>query len=81
MWTQGFNFAGAKALKEAKIPLVGFVNEKNVISPKEKDIRTAILGTWIDAGAELGNGTFSDIQPKFQDFSEIPCVPPRNRIE
>lgn len=61
MWTQGFNFAGAKALKEAKIPLVGFVNEKNVISPKEKDIRTAILGTWIDAGAELGNGTFSDI--------------------
>lgn len=36
MWMQGFNFAGAKALKEAKIPLVGFVNEKMLYPPRKR---------------------------------------------
>ncbi len=61
MWVQGFNYSGAKALENSRMPLVGFVNEKNLISPKERDIRTAIVGTWLHAGAEIGNGTFSGI--------------------
>ena len=61
MWVQGHNYSGSEALRQARVPLVGFVNEKSMISPKEKDVRVAMMGNWLAAGAELGNGTFSDI--------------------
>ncbi|MDD4819420.1 MAG: polysaccharide deacetylase family protein [Flavobacteriales bacterium] len=61
MWVQGFNYAGAKALAQSKMPMVGFANEKNLIAPKEKNIREAMIGTWLDSGMEMGNGTFSAV--------------------
>ena len=61
MWVQGFNYAGAKALAQSKMPMVGFANEKNLIAPSEKDIREAVIGTWLDSGMEMGNGTFSAV--------------------
>lgn len=60
-WTQGYNYSGARALEESRMPLVGFVNEKDLIAPKERDERVAMVGSWLLAGAEIGNGTFSDI--------------------
>lgn len=60
-WTQGYNYSGARALEESRMPLVGFVNEKDLIAPKERDERVAMVGSWLLAGAEMGNGTFSDV--------------------
>ena len=60
-WTQGYNYSGARALEESRMPLVGFVNEKDLIAPKERDERAAMVGSWLLAGAEIGNGTFSDV--------------------
>lgn len=61
MWVQGFNYTGAQTLSKSKMPMVGFVNEKNLIAPTEKEKREAIIGTWLDSGMEIGNGTFSSI--------------------
>ena len=62
-WTQGYNYTGARALQDSRMPLVGFVNEKDLVAPKERDERAAIVGSWLLAGAEIGNGTFSDVPP------------------
>jgi hypothetical protein len=41
------------------IPAVGFVGENRVQIPDAEERRTALLRTWIDAGLELGNQTYS----------------------
>jgi peptidoglycan/xylan/chitin deacetylase (PgdA/CDA1 family) len=46
-------------IKKHQIPAVGFVNESLLYMPNETDARIAILKSWIDAGVELGNHTFS----------------------
>lgn len=46
-------------LRDQKIPVVGFVNEKKLYVPGEVDQRIAALKMWVDYGFELGNHTFS----------------------
>ncbi|HKF02364.1 MAG TPA: polysaccharide deacetylase family protein [Candidatus Sulfotelmatobacter sp.] len=46
-------------LRDQKIPVVGFVNEKKLYKPGEVDQRIKALQMWIDYGFELGNHTFS----------------------
>jgi peptidoglycan-N-acetylglucosamine deacetylase len=46
-------------LRDQKIPVVGFVNEKKLYKPNEVDERIKALGMWLDYGFELGNHTFS----------------------
>jgi peptidoglycan-N-acetylglucosamine deacetylase len=46
-------------LRDQKIPVVGFVNEKKLYKPGEVDERIKVLGMWLDYGFELGNHTFS----------------------
>ena len=47
------------ALKAESIPSVAFVNESKLYRAGEVDARIALLRAWRDAGAELGNHTFS----------------------
>jgi len=47
------------ALKKESIPSVAFVNESKLYRTGEVDARIALLRAWRDAGAELGNHTFS----------------------
>ena len=49
------------ALRQEKIPAVGFVNEKKLYRPGEVDERIKALDLWLDAGLELGNHTFSHL--------------------
>jgi len=49
-------------LKAAKVPAIGFVNERKLFADGEIDRRTALLKRWLDAGHELGNHTYSHIQ-------------------
>ena len=46
-------------LRDQKVPVVGFVNEKKLYKPGEVDERIKALQMWVDAGFELGNHTFS----------------------
>jgi peptidoglycan-N-acetylglucosamine deacetylase len=46
-------------LRDQKIPVVGFVNEKKLYKPGEVDERIKALQMWVDYGFELGNHTFS----------------------
>lgn len=46
-------------LREAKVPTVGFVNEKKLYKLGEVDERIKALQMWLDNGFELGNHTFS----------------------
>jgi peptidoglycan/xylan/chitin deacetylase (PgdA/CDA1 family) len=46
-------------LRDQKIPVVGFVNEKKLYKPGEVDERIKALHMWLDYGFELGNHTFS----------------------
>jgi peptidoglycan-N-acetylglucosamine deacetylase len=46
-------------LRDQKIPVVGFVNEKKLYKPGEVDERIKALNMWLDYGFELGNHTFS----------------------
>ncbi len=47
------------ALKAAKAPAIGFVNEEKLYKTGEVDARIAVLQAWLDAGFDLGNHTFS----------------------
>src|SRR5262245_20355544 len=43
-----------------KIPVIGFVNERNLlVADKRDEARVQLLRLWLDAGLELGNHTFS----------------------
>jgi peptidoglycan-N-acetylglucosamine deacetylase len=46
-------------LRDQKIPVVGFVNEKRLYKPGQVDERMKALSMWLDYGFELGNHTFS----------------------
>jgi peptidoglycan/xylan/chitin deacetylase (PgdA/CDA1 family) len=46
-------------LRDQKIPVVGFVNEKKLYRPGEVDERIQALRLWLEDGFELGNHTFS----------------------
>ncbi len=46
-------------LRDQKIPVVGFVNEKKLYKVGEVDQRIQALRMWLDYGFELGNHTFS----------------------
>src|SRR5215813_15084157 len=46
-------------LRDQKIPVVGFVNEKKLYKPGEVDQRIQALRMWVDYGFELGNHTYS----------------------
>ncbi|HEY6371478.1 MAG TPA: polysaccharide deacetylase family protein [Candidatus Sulfotelmatobacter sp.] len=46
-------------LRDQKIPVVGFVNEKKLYRTGEVDERIKALQLWLDDGFELGNHTFS----------------------
>ena len=46
-------------LRDQKVPVVGFVNEKKLYHSGEVDQRIQALRMWIDSGFELGNHTFS----------------------
>jgi peptidoglycan/xylan/chitin deacetylase (PgdA/CDA1 family) len=48
------------AMKEAGIPLIGFVNEGKLVSgDKVETSRVHLLKDWVDAGFDLGNHTYS----------------------
>jgi peptidoglycan/xylan/chitin deacetylase (PgdA/CDA1 family) len=47
------------ALRDQKVPAVGFVNEKQLYHFGEMDERIKALQVWVDNGLELGNHTFS----------------------
>jgi peptidoglycan-N-acetylglucosamine deacetylase len=46
-------------LRDQKVPVVGFVNEKKLYKTGEVDERIKALQMWLDYGFELGNHTFS----------------------
>ena len=46
-------------LRDQKIPVVGFVNEKKLYKTGEVDERIKALQLWLDYGFELGNHTYS----------------------
>jgi peptidoglycan/xylan/chitin deacetylase (PgdA/CDA1 family) len=49
-----------EAIDESGVPAVGFVNERKLYVENELDCeRVAMLESWLDAGLELGNHTYS----------------------
>jgi peptidoglycan/xylan/chitin deacetylase (PgdA/CDA1 family) len=46
-------------LRDQKVPVVGFVNERKLYKLGEVDARIGALRMWLDYGFELGNHTFS----------------------
>jgi peptidoglycan/xylan/chitin deacetylase (PgdA/CDA1 family) len=46
-------------LRDQKVPVVGFVNERKLYKSGEVDERIKALQMWIDYGFELGNHTFT----------------------
>ena len=60
-------------LRDQKIPVVGFVNEKKLYKPGEVDERIKALQMWLDYGFELGNHTFSHMslnQRELRDWED-----------
>jgi peptidoglycan/xylan/chitin deacetylase (PgdA/CDA1 family) len=49
------------ALRDQKVPAVGFVNERKLYKFGEVDDRIRALRLWLDYGFELGNHTFSHL--------------------
>jgi peptidoglycan-N-acetylglucosamine deacetylase len=47
------------ALRDEKVPVVGFVNERKLYKLGEVDRRIKALHLWLDYGFELGNHTLS----------------------
>jgi peptidoglycan-N-acetylglucosamine deacetylase len=46
-------------IRDQKVPVVGFVNEKKLYKLGEVDQRIGALNMWLDYGFELGNHTYS----------------------
>ncbi len=57
-------------IRKQKEPVMGFVNESKLHDkgPEELAARTALLEQWLDAGAELGNHTYSHADINVVDF-------------
>jgi len=59
--------------KAHHVPAIGFVNERKLQVPGERDARVALLQHWIDAGIPLGNHTYAHLSfqrtplPQFED--------------
>jgi peptidoglycan/xylan/chitin deacetylase (PgdA/CDA1 family) len=53
-----------ESVRRNNVPAVGFVNERKLYRRGETDARTDLLRAWLDAGLELGNHTFSHINPQ-----------------
>jgi peptidoglycan-N-acetylglucosamine deacetylase len=51
------------SLKRNRVPVTAFVNERKLYTRGEADARINLLRAWLDAGAELGNHTFSHANP------------------
>jgi len=66
------------------VPAVGFVNESKVDVEGETDERVGMLRTWVDAGLELGNHTYSHPSPHHvpltQYFEDIVRGEPFTRV-
>jgi peptidoglycan/xylan/chitin deacetylase (PgdA/CDA1 family) len=58
------------SFKRNGVPVVGFVNERKLYTRGEADERINLLRAWLDAGAELGNHTFSHINPQRAPLSD-----------
>lgn len=50
-----------RSLAANRVPAIGFVNEGKLHRGAEAPERTALLRSWLDAGHELGNHTYSHI--------------------
>lgn len=50
-----------KKITANKVPAIGFVNERKVDIASQRAARTAVLKTWLDAGLDLGNHTYSHV--------------------
>jgi len=60
-------------LRDQKVPVVGFVNEKKLYKPGEVDQRIKVLQMWLDYGFELGNHSYSHMslnQNELKDWEE-----------
>ena len=57
-------------LRDQKIPVVGFVNEKKLYKPGEVDERIKALQMWLDYGFELGNHTFSHMSVNQRELKD-----------
>lgn len=60
-------------LREQKIPVVGFVNERKLYKLGEVDERIKALQMWLDYGFELGNHTFTHMslnQVELKDWED-----------
>lgn len=60
-------------LRDQKVPVVGFVNEKKLFKVGEADERIKALQMWLDSGFELGNHTFSHMslnQNELKDWED-----------
>lgn len=56
---QRYNQTIPAVLKAHHVPAVGFVNEGKLQVQGERDARVALLESWVNAGLELGNHTYS----------------------
>lgn len=54
----------------AKVPTIGFVNEQKLSVAGEEDKRILLLKSWLDAGFDLGNHTYSHIYIDQATFDE-----------
>ena len=59
-----------ESLRRNGVPAVGFVNEAKLYRRGETDARIGLLRAWLDAGFELGNHTFSHINPQRAPLAE-----------
>jgi peptidoglycan-N-acetylglucosamine deacetylase len=63
------------AFAEYRIPVVGFVNEGKLTvegeGPSGVEARTAVLQTWVDAGHELGNHSYSHFDLNHRPLEEF----------
>lgn len=57
-----------RSMRKHGIPAVGFVNEGKLHFRREREARTELLRSWLEAGLELGNHTFSHISIDRADF-------------
>jgi peptidoglycan/xylan/chitin deacetylase (PgdA/CDA1 family) len=59
------------SVKRNNVPTIGFVNEGKLYYRRgEVDARIELLRQWLDAGFELGNHTFSHINPNQRPLAE-----------
>ena len=63
-------------LKKHKVPVVGFVNERQLDYGNEREARIALLREWVKSGMVLGNHTYSH-----PDFNQLTVAQFEEEIE